>query len=194
MSMTDLFRQFGCLFEAYRYWSILLIAGVVITVIPLNILYKKKLTGNLSRLSKVCGFLSAYIVAAIYISVFTAITKVAEFSVGYMLGSTLALGFCSQAAWEFIKIIRDYGAKRFFLWIITSLERERLISSFAEKYGIDKKIVKILISGIQKAESVTDETTGESLLEISKFRNKLGAFLESEDLETAFKELLDLTK
>ena len=193
MTMSELFRHFGELFEAYNYWSILLIAGVVISMIPLNILYKKVMKGRYERLAKVVAFISVYIVSAAFIAVFTAITKVYPFSVGYVIGSALALGFCSQVTWEMIKLIRDYGAKNFILWILAALERERLLSSFAEKYGIDKKIVKIIISNIQGV-AYQGEEFELSIEQAAMFKEKLQVLIESKDIDGAFEEIIKLSK
>ena len=195
MTMSELFKHFGELFEAYHYWSILLIAGVIIAMIPLNIFYKKKLIGKYARLAKIFAFISVYLVSALLIVVFTAITKIYVFSVGYVLGSSLALGFCSQVVWEAIKFIRDYGAKKFIQMILIALEREKKISLFAEKYGIDKKLVKFVITSIKAG--YTEDEEGNFLLPLEsavKFKEKLQVLIESKDIEGAFEEIIELTK
>lgn len=202
MGLHDVFNKFGSLFSTFGWWSIALIAATVGIMIPINLLWKKLMKKEeLARLRKVVSFLSVYVVAIILVSIVTAIFSKSSFTdFGYLSGSTLALGFCAQVVWELIKIIRDYGFKKFIAWISEKIDWKKSLKKFAKQYNIDSKIVDYVADAIEDKYlknidtadvKIFEENEGSMILDIHQ---RLSGFVATENLEEIAKGVYNLIK
>ncbi|MEG1565303.1 MAG: hypothetical protein RR342_00995 [Bacilli bacterium] len=201
MDMTELFKHFGSLFETFSWWSILLIAGVILIMIPINMLLKKMMKDEkVERLRKIVAFVSVYVVAVGAVALFTSIATETAITVNYLFGSSLALGFCAQFGWEIIKLIRDYGFKKFIAWISTKVEVDKIVNQISTKYSVDKQLIKVLVEEAkEKLTSNTDiadiDAAFTSDCEImNNVQERLSALVSSENLSGITTELYDLIK
>lgn len=200
MEFTELFRNFGSLFETFQWWSILLIAGVVGIMIPINMLLKKLMKDeNIARLRKIIAFLSVYVVSIGVVALFTAVATGTQITALYLFGASFALGFCAQFTWEIIKVIRDYGFKKFLVWASRKIDEDKLIKQISVKYGIDKKLVKELIA--KAKEQIKDIDTAEIdrvFAEDTEFmialKQRLESIIYADNLQNALTEIVNVIK
>lgn len=197
MELAELFRHFGCLFETFHWWSLLLIAGVIAIMIPVNMLWKKLMNKEgMARLRKIIAFISVYVVATGVVTLFTAVATELTITASYLLGSALALGFCAQFGWEIVKLIRDYGFKKFISWIAQKIDADKIASQIATKYNVDKSLIKTLISETKsKLNENTDELEkafAEDTQILSELHNRLATIVDANNVEAAAKEVFEL--
>lgn len=197
MELTELFRNFGSLFETFQWWSLLLIIGVVLVMIPINMLLKKIMKSETtSRLRKIVAFLSVYVISTAVVALFTAIATETTITATYLFGSALALGFCSQFAWEIIKLIRDYGFKKFVAWAVTKIDENKAAGKIAEKYKIDKSLVKTLIVEAKAKMNEDIDEIEKAFVEDTQIMNelheRLSNIVDANNLESAVKEVYAL--
>lgn len=189
--MEEIFNNFGSLFNVFGWWSLALIAGVTIVMVPVNMLYKKIMkTEELARLKKVVAFISVYVLSLIAVCIFTAIVNGEHLNdFGYLSGSTLALGFCSQVLWELIKLIRDYGWNKVIALIAEKIEWKKPLKALCEKYNIDTKIVDFIATEIEENYLKNIDTDAVSAIAenelnmITDIQSKLKGFVADEKLE-----------
>ena len=189
--MEEIFNRFGSLFEVFGWWTLALIAGTVAIMYPINLLWIKLMKkDNLARLRKLTSFISVYVVALVVVSIFTAIVSVGSFKdFGYLSGSTISLGFLAQVAWEVVKIIRDYGFKKFFVYVSEKVDWKKSLKEFGKQFNIDTKIIDYIADGIETNYlSKVDANEVEVLVEnrlsiIDEIKKKLEGFVENEKIE-----------
>lgn len=200
MEFTELFKHFGSLFETFQWWSVLLIAGVVVAMVPVNMLLKKLMKDEkVARLRKITAFLSVYVVAIAVVALFTAIATDTAITATYLFGASFALGFCAQFVWEIVKIIRDYGFKKFLVWLSRKIDEEKLIKQVSAKYGIDVKLVKGLVAEAkEQIKDIDTEEIDRVFKEDTEFMNSLKNRLETivyaENLKDALNEITTIVK
>jgi len=197
--MSELFKHFGSLFEAFHWWSLLLIACVIVIMVPINFALKKALNkASVARIRKTIAFVSVYIISAGVVALFTVLSTDILITANYLIGSALALGFCSQFGWEMIKLIRDYGIKKFAAWLISKIDEDKAVSGISEKYSIDKSLVKILVKEVKsKMSEETDEIERafkEDTEIITALHEKVAAIANSEDVDVVVNEIYKLVK
>lgn len=200
--MEQIFNNFGALFQVFGWYSLALIAGVVIIMVPINLLWKKMMKSDeLSRLRKIVSFVSVYFVSLGAVAGFTAIVDAAHLSeVTYISGATLALGFCSQVMWEIVKLFRDYGWKKASAYIASRTEWKKVLKSFCAKNNIDTKIVDYISAEVEKnyidkinIDAVT-AFADNRLAMISEIQSKLKGFVEEDNLANAAVGIYELLK
>lgn len=196
--MEELFNNFGSLFNVFGWWSLLLIIGTTGIMIPINILWKKIMKkDDLQRLRKLTSSFSVYVVAIALISVFTAIVCRNKFSdLGYLFGSTLSLGFCSQVLWAVIKVVRDYGW-RGIVAIADKVNWSKAVKSLGKKYNLDEKLIDYITDEIENNYlSNVDTTEAEALIEneltiISDINKKLEGFVADDKISDVAKGIYE---
>lgn len=199
--MEELFNNFGSLFEVFSWWSLLLIVGTTAIMIPVNILWKKIMKKDeLQRLRKITSSFSVYVVAIALISIFTAIVDAGRFSdLGYLFGSTISLGFCSQVLWAIIKVVKDYGWKG-IVAITDKVNWSKAIKSLGEKYNLDVKLIDYIATEIETNYlSNIDTTEAEALLEnelaiTEDIKKKLEGFATEENIGDVAKGIYETLK
>lgn len=200
MEFTELFRNFGSLFETFQWWSLLLIVGVVTIMVPINILLKKVMKDEkIARLRKITAFISVYIVSIAVVALFTAVATSTAITATYLFGAALALGFCSQFVWEIVKIIRDYGFKKFIVWLSRKIDEEKLIKKIATKYSIDEKLVKGLVAEAKNQikdidTSEIDRVFKEDTEFMTSIKQRLESVVYAENLNEALNEVITIVK
>ena len=199
--MEELFNNFGSLFEVFSWWSLLLVVGTTAIMIPINLLWKKVMKKDeLQRLRKITSSFSVYVVAIALISIFTAIVDAGRFSdLGYLFGSTISLGFCSQVLWAVIKVVKDYGWKG-IVSIIDKVNWSKAIKSLGEKYNLDVKLIDYIATEIETNYlSNIDTTEAEALLEnelaiVNDIKKKLEGFTAEENIGDVAKVIYETLK
>lgn len=200
MEFSEIFRNFGSLFETFKYFSILLILGVTAVMIPVNMLWKKIMTkDSLERLRKTVSGLSVYAISAIAVSIFTLFTHT-KITFTYVSSATISLGICAQFLWFCIKIIRDYGFSKFIKWLSEKVAWKKALKLFGEKYNIDTKITDIIATEIENnyldkinADAVTAfEEYGSEM--VKTMYEKLKGFVKDEDLSDVALGLFGMLK
>lgn len=201
MEFAELFSNFGGLFKVFSYWSILLIVGVTLVMIPINLLWKKLMKKDkLQRLRKVVSTLSVYVVALAAVAGFTWITSTGSYTFAYLSGATLSLGFCSQFLWMIIKLIRDYGFAKVAVYIAESIDWKKSLKEFGKKFNIDTKITDIIATEIENkylADIETDAVKAFAENEtamLSGIQQKLDGFVKTEDLQEVAKGLFEMLR
>lgn len=189
MGIEEIFRHFGSLFSVFSWWSIAMIAAVVILMIPINMLYKKIMQKeSLERLRKIIAFISVYIVSLGVVAGITAIAHGGvELTFAYLSGSTLALGFCAQFAWEVVKLIRDYGFAKVTKYFSEKVDWKKALKAFGKKYNIDTTLTDVIATAIENkyldqinADAVKAFAENEATM-IVEIQNKLTGFVNSGD-------------
>ena len=186
--MEEFFIEFGALFNAFQWWSLLLVVATVGIMYPVNLLWKKLMTkGDLARLRKIVAFASVYVVALIVVCVFTGIFSAESFAdAKYVFSSTIALGFCSQIVWELVKVIRDYGFKKFIAYLSEKIDWKKTVKAVAKQYNVNTKLVNEIISQIEKIyvnEENINTLIDERLSIIDDIKGRLQSAVNSEKLE-----------
>ena len=199
--MEELFNNFGSLFEVFSWWSLLLVVGTTAIMIPINLLWKKVMKKDeLQRLRKITSSFSVYVVAIALVSIFTAIVDTSKFSdLGYLFGSTISLGFCSQVLWAVIKVVKDYGWKG-IVAIMDKVNWSKAIKSLGEKYNLDVKLIDYIATEIETNYlSNIDTTEAEALLEnelaiVNDIKKKLEGFTAEESIGDVAKGIYETLK
>ena len=191
MELESIFKNFGSLFEVFNWWSLALIVGVVLVMIPINMLYKKIMKKDgLSRLRKTTSFISVYLISLAAIAGFTGIASTGfVLTFEYLSGTTLALGFCSQFLWEIIKLVRDYGFSKVIKSISEKVDWKKALKEFGKKYNIDTKITDVIATAIENkyldqinADSVKAFAENEFAM-INEIQSKLTGFVETNNIK-----------
>ena len=110
MSIDTLWAEAQLLFSHFGWYSLLLVAGTMLVMIPINILYKHIMKKeSLQRLRKTISALSVYLVAMGVVALFTWTVVKQPITFTYLVGACIPCGFLAQVLWTIVKFIRDYG-------------------------------------------------------------------------------------
>lgn len=195
MDFSDLFGSFGSLFEIYGYYSILLIAVVILLMTPINIVLKKVMNNqSTERLRKTVAYIAVYILSGVIIAVSSYVMDIG-LSYNYVTGSALALGFCAQFSYEILKLVRDYGFNKVFNYIIGKIKDTNMINEISSKYNIDKNIIKFVINmmNIELDKDVDAQFTADSEF-IRDLNTKLVNFVGSDNVTQLIDDISKLVK
>lgn len=179
MSFEHILEEATLLFEYFGLFSLLLVLGTFLLMIPLNIVYKKIMkTQSLSRLRKVLSALSVYLVAMGLIALFTAVVIKKPVTFSYVASTSLPCGFLAQTLWTIIKFVRDYG----FAPLVAKATQNKEFLAQLEELGVSKKLVNIILDNAQSYlndKNIKDlDTYTTKELELSnKIRSELTGFV-----------------
>lgn len=195
MDMEKIIDNCKLLFNYFGWYSLLLVLGVTLLMIPINMLYKKIMASeNLQRLRKIISPITVYAISLGLVSFFTGVVIKAPLTVDYLFGATLPCGLLAMLLWSIIKIIRDYGVAPILKSIANSKEAQKWITDL----GLNKSVVDLIVSNVNKYLADTDTKTVEDVIakttEIDNLiRQHLSGFV-SGDTDVAVNNILELVK
>ena len=147
MDYPKIFDNAKLLFEYFGWYSLLLVLGTTLIMIPLNILYKKIMANDsLSRLRKSLSAVSVYFIAMGLVALFTHFVIKAPLTFDYLFTSCMSCGLLSMLLWAIIKFVRDYGV----LPIINSILKSKEANKWLKEMGLSDKLISIIYSNIDK--------------------------------------------
>ena len=198
MEVGEIFESMRLLFDHFSWWSIALVAGVTFIMIPINLLYRKLMaTESLARLRKTVAVLTVYALALGAIALFAGVVLKVKLTAEYLVGSTIACGFCSMSLWFIIKIIIDYG------WggvkaLLSKNSWKKSVKEYATKYDVPKSLVNLVLDNVDNFLAKQDSTEAEAVLakqnELSnKIKTELTGFVEK-DITEAVSSLFEIIK
>lgn len=147
MEYQKIFDNAKLLFEYFGWYSLLLVLGTTLIMIPVNLLYKKIMKKDtLERLRKTLSSITVYIIALGLIALFTHFVIKAPLTFDYLMTSCLSCGLLSMLLWAIIKFVRDYGV----LPIINSILKSKEANKWLKEMGLSDKLISIIYSNIDK--------------------------------------------
>lgn len=199
--MTDasvLLKDMILLFNYFGWWSLALIAGVTLVMIPINMLYKKLMKKeSLERLRKTVAVLTVYGLALAAVALISIFVFKVEVTVQYLFAGAIACGFCSMTLWFIIKFIRDYGwAAIKAMMSKTSWKKD--LKQCAEKYGIPKNLANIVLNTVDEYLDKVDSSKAEAVMAkqgelTTQIRAELSGFVK-ENLTDAVNGIIEVVK
>lgn len=197
METSSIIDNCKLLFSYFGWYSILLVIGTTLLMIPINLLYKKIMAkDNLERLRKVVSAISVYIVSLALVAFFTGVVIKAPLTAEYLFGATLPCGLLSMLLWAVIKIVRDYG----ILPIIKIITENKEAKKWITDLGLNSSVVSLIIDNINKYLSNTDTKTIEDVVakttEINELiKQYISGFVTGEDnIVVATNNIMEMIK
>ena len=187
------------MFEVFGWYSVLLVLGTTLLMIPVNELYKLIMKKeSLQRLRKTISTISVFGVAIGVIALFTAMVTHHPITFNYLLASSLPCGFLAQGLWVIIKLTRDYGwtfVKWLFAKIFKTLASNKAFKKSLINLGINKSIVDVIADEILSIKVVDMSAYLKQEGELTaKLRTVLTGFVSAENIGEAVKICLDKVK
>lgn len=192
MNIDTLWQEAQLLFSHFEWYSLLLIAGTMLLMIPINALYKLIMKKDcLQRLRKTVSALSVYLVAMGVIALFTWTVVKEPITFTYLLATCLPCGFLAQVLWATVKFVKDYGVAP----ILSAIANSKAFSNGLKNLGVDAKIVGVIVKEVDDTKIATLEEYAKSELQIAtKLRTQLNGFIETSNMEEAIKLCLGKIK
>ena len=196
MDYQKFFDTGKMLFEHFGWYSLLLVLGTTLLMIPLNLLYKKLMKKeSLSRLRKTISCLSVYLVALALITFFTGVVLKEPITFGYLFTASMNCGLLSMLLWAIIKFARDYGVLPIVNVVLANKEAKKWLS----EVGISSKLVDAIT---EKVKAYIKEKNIKSLDEylqketdiIGQLRLQVAGFVTSENVHKTITNILQPIK
>ena len=184
------------LFENFGWFSVLLVLGTTLIMIPINMLYKKLMKKeNLQRLRKTISCFSVYIVAFALIALFTGIATNHTITFAYLFSTSINCGLMSMLLWAIIKFARDYGVLPLINIILTNKEAKKWL----KELGIDSSLVNLVNKKIEQyikdknIVSIEDYIKNEMLI-ANQVRTQLNGFVANDKINDLVNSILQPVK
>lgn len=196
MDYKVIFDNASLLFEYFGWYSILLVVGSFILMIPINLLYKKIMAKqSLARLRKIVGSLSVYVVSLGLIALFTGVVIKAPMTAAYLFSATLPCGLFAQLLWATIKVIRDYGISP----ILKSIAESKEAKAWIANLGLNESLVNTITTSVENYLKDVNAKTFEDVvnqeLKINAdLKIKLSGFVQDCDMNVAISKILEQVK
>lgn len=184
------------LFENFGWFSVLLVLGTTLIMLPINMLYKKLMKKeSLQRLRKTISCFSVYVVAFALIALFTSIATNHTITFGYLFSTSINCGLMSMLLWAIIKFARDYGVLPLINIILTNKEAKKWL----KELGIDNSLVNLVNKKIEQyikdknIVSIEDYIKNEMLI-ANQVRTQLNGFVANEKINEVVNNILQPIK
>ena len=196
MDYQNFFDTAKMLFERFGLYSILLVLGTTLIMIPINMLYKKLFKKeSLNRLRKTVSCLSVYLVALGLVAFFTWLVFKEPLTIEYLFSSCMSCGLLSMFLWAVIKFIRDYGLMPIWNVILANKEAK----AWLKEIGLSEKLVDVISQEVKKylkdKNIVSLDAYLEKELDIkSHLRLQMSGFVTSDKINDAITNILQPIK
>ena len=196
MELGKIIDNCKLLFDYFGWYSLLLVLGTTLLMIPINLLYKKIMVKEkLQRLRKtIISPLTVYALSIGLVALFTWLIVKVPLTAEYLFNATVPCVILSMFLWAIIKIIIDYGFAPIIKAISNSKEAQKWISDL----GLNKSVVDLIVSNVNKYLATTDTKTVDDVIsktnEIdSLIRQHLSGFT-SGDISVAINNIFEMVK
>lgn len=196
MDYQKYFDTAKMLFEHFGWYSLLLVVGTTLMMIPLNLLYKKIMKKeSLDRLRKTISCLSVYIISLGLVAFFTGVVIRQPLTLSYLATSSISCGLLAMLLWAIIKFVRDYGV----LPIVNAVLKSKEANKWLKELGISDKLISVVNTNIQvfmkdkKIASLQDYLSNEMLL-INQVRLQITGFVANDKISEAVNNILQPIK
>lgn len=196
MDYQNFFDTAKMLFNRFGWYSILLVLGTTLIMIPINMLYKKLFKkDSLNRLRKTVSCLSVYLVALGLVAFFTWLVFKEPLTIEYLFSSCMSCGLLSMFLWAVIKFIRDYGWMPIWNVILANKEAK----AWLKEIGLSEKLVDVISQEVKKylkdKNIVSLDAYLEKELDIkSHLRLQMSGFVTSDKINDAITNILQPIK
>lgn len=184
------------LFEHFGWYSLLLVLGTTLLMIPINLLYKKIMKKeSLERLRKTISALSVYVVAGGVISFFTGVVLKEPLTISYVLSSSISCGLLSMLLWAIIKFVRDYGV----LPIVNAILSNKEAKKWLKEYGISSALVDLVNAKVEdfiKEKNIVslNDYVSQELNIVSQIKTQLNGFVANDKINDVINNILQPIK
>ena len=196
MDYQKFFDTGKMLFEHFGWYSLFLVLGTTLLMIPINLLWKKVMKKeSLNRLRKTISCLSVYLVALGLVAFFTGVVLKHPLTLEYLLTSCTSCGLLSMLLWAIIKFVRDYGV----LPLINVILAHKEASKWLKELGIDSALVDVINTKVKKylkennIVSLQDYIKNEFTI-ANQIRTQLNGFVANEKINDAIHNILQPIK
>lgn len=193
MDYKIIFDNGTLLFEYFGWYSLLLVLGTTLLMIPINLLYKKIMKAEgIQRLRKTISAITVFGVAMGIVALFTYFFTKQPLTFAYLISATLPCGSLSMLLWAVFKLVRDYGLKPVLKLISQSTEVKKALKDM----GVNSKVLNTIYGSAKQLLKDTDCKTLEDVVKqefalVKDIRTKLNGFVETANLETAVKKIVE---
>lgn len=196
----DKFQEFceasKMLFEHFGWYSLLLVLGTTLLMIPLNLLLKKIMKKDgLERLRKTTSALCVYAIAGGLVAFFTGVVLKEPLTISYFFSSCISCGLLSMLLWAIIKFVRDYGVLPIINVVLSNKEAKKWL----KEYGISSALVELINAKIEdyikekKIVSLNDYVNQELNI-INQIKTQLNGFVANEKINDVVNNILQPIK
>lgn len=196
----DKFQEFfeagNMLFEHFGWYSLLLVLGTTLLMIPLNLLLKKIMKkDSLERLRKTTSALCVYAIALGLVAFFTGVVLKEPLTISYLFSSCISCGLLSMLLWAIIKFVRDYGVLPIINVVLSNKEAKKWL----KEYGISSALVDLINKKIEdyikekKIVSLNDYVNQELNI-INQIKTQLNGFVANEKINDVVNNILQPIK
>lgn len=184
------------LFGHFGWYSILLVFGTTLLMIPLNLLYKKLFKKDgLDRLRKTISAVSVFVVAFGLVAFFTGVVLREVITMSYLVASSSCCGSLSMVLWAIIKLIRDCGIAP----ILKAIAESKKAKEWLKEVGISDKFLVAITEKVKaymkdkNIVSLEDYIQRESDI-IGQLRLQVAGFVTSENVHKTITNILQPIK
>lgn len=174
-------KYFDQVFQAYGWWSLLLVLLTFGLMIPINLLVKKLFEKSISepmdRLRKTISSGLVYVVAFALSYIYVAIFKV-ETTAAIVFGNSLPVAVLAMGLWSVVKLARDGAIKP-----LLKKYQDPVKAKLKEITGVDAKIIDNIYGKLVEYVKDSDVENAEMVLNHEK-----ELLLKSIDMLTGFTE------
>lgn len=195
-NFQEFFEAGNMLFEHFGLYSLLLVLGTTLLMIPLNLLYKKIMKkDSLERLRKTISALSVYAIALGLVAFFTGVVLKEPLTISYLFSSCISCGLLSMLLWAIIKFVRDYGVLPIINVVLSNKEAKKWL----KEYGISSALVDLINKKIEdyikekKIVSLNDYVNQELNI-INQIKTQLNGFVANEKINDVVNNILQPIK
>lgn len=184
------------LFEHFGWYSLLLVLGTTLLMMPINLLYKKIMKkDSLERLRKTISALSVYAIALGLVAFFTGVVLKEPLTISYLLSSSISCGLLSMLLWAIIKFIRDYGV----LPIINAILSNKEAKKWLKEYGISSALVDLVNAKVEdfiKEKNIVslNDYVSQELNIVSQIKTQLNGFVANDKINDVINNILQPIK
>lgn len=184
------------LFGHFGWYSILLVVGTTLLMIPLNLLYKKLFKKDgLDRLRKTISAVSVFVVAFGLVAFFTGVVLREVITMSYLVASSSCCGSLSMVLWAIIKLIRDCGIAP----ILKAIAESKKAKEWLKEVGISDKFLVAITEKVKaymkdkNIVSLEDYIQRESDI-VGQLRLQVAGFVTSENVHKTITNILQPIK
>lgn len=196
MDYQKFFDTAKMLFNNFGWYSVLLVLGTTLLMIPVNMLYKKLMQKDgLDRLRKTLSCLSVYLIALGLVAFFTGVVLKQTLTFEYLFTSCMSCGLLSMLLWAIIKFVRDYG----FLPVFNAIVKSKEAKKWLKELGVSEALVSLVNSNIDKyikennIKSLDDYLKNEINI-ATQIRTQINGFVANDKVNEIVKNILQPIK
>jgi hypothetical protein len=196
MDYQKFFDTGKMLFEHFGWYSIFLVLGTTLLMIPVNMLYKKIMKKDgLERLRKTVSCLSVYLIALGLVAFFTGVVLKHELTFSYLFSGSMSCGLLSMFLWAVIKFVRDYGV----LPVVKKVLETKQAKAWIKELGISENLISLIVKDVDKyvkennIVSLNDYIAKEMNI-ANQIRTQLNGFVANDKVNEIVKNILQPIK